>query len=771
MTTAAKIEFARALELVCRRLNPPHRPLPVALSLKDLGLAGLGLRHDDPLLSYRYVRGLELTGPAPGTTPGSVLWAAEPGLVHAATAAVEVAPGLLAVGDTRGFVRVFSRRGRGRWESAAALHSHAGPVVALLPLPPDGVASAGADGRIALWQADGRGRWRRNEPARWQTPGGPIQAMARLKDGSLLVGVQRSLWQLQRLPSGEWSAEPLDVGMVDLVSLAAWHDGFAVVDSFRRLHLWLPAAGGFQMLPAGPHASDVSDAIAWHDGGVLFGTQRGQVVHLGTDVGESGSLVLGTQTLSPAPISRLQPLGTGGLITWSDGQLRLWQQGEDGFRRLADFHNAEPCFAALCDGRVVFAERRGMTIAAPDASGTWRSDELVSAYEPGITAVAALAPDRVAIVERGNRLRMIRLKADDIEVEHSSTRYTVQALAAVDAETLACVLGDGQVATLSRSAAPGTRWGPALEPVPWPTSVTPTGMPMIAGGRGYLLAVLPALPPIMWRREGAQMMLVPAWPGAPEFAQASALAVAGSGRCAVTSGRDLFVCEDEEWRHWTRSDLQAPIIGLHWENDDGDLLLLDADGRVSRVNTRPWQEAPVADLSARLGDNWRTASPAWAVATTLGPCVAARDGIAGERGPIGGTRAGLAVLAASGDIVFGGGDALYVFDVRPQSPPAGADASRAGPRVRRIVVSEDAALVADLVDAPYPGRIARLWLRRRNDASWNVLSSAGGTWPDDALLQSWVGLVAGDGTVADIGDGDHATFNADRTILRADDPG
>jgi len=42
--------------------------------------------------------------------------------------------------------------------------------------------------------------------------------------------------------------------------------------------------------------------------------------------------------LSPAPIRRLQPLGTDGLITWSDGgQLRLWQQGEDGFRRLADF--------------------------------------------------------------------------------------------------------------------------------------------------------------------------------------------------------------------------------------------------------------------------------------------------------------------------------------------------------------------------------------------------------------------------------------------------
>jgi hypothetical protein len=162
---AAYVEFARALELVCRHLNPPHQPLPAVLPLADLGLEGAQLRADDRGIAYRYLRGLEVAGVQDSALDAKPIWVSERGLLSAATALAEIEPGILAAADPYGVIRLFVRASRARWECLSALPSHQGAVHAIIPLQGGGFASAGADGYVVTHQRDQRGQWRFNCPA------------------------------------------------------------------------------------------------------------------------------------------------------------------------------------------------------------------------------------------------------------------------------------------------------------------------------------------------------------------------------------------------------------------------------------------------------------------------------------------------------------------------------------------------------------------------------------------------------------------------------
>jgi hypothetical protein len=770
--TPAHIEFARALEAVCRQLNPPHRPLPPALSLDELGLAGLRLEAGDPLLAYRYVRGLELPGPLPARSTTS-LWALEPGLVEAASVAVELAPGLLAVGDVGGFVRLFSRRGRGRWESVAALPSHDGMVNALLPLSPTQLMSAGADGLLVIWSADGRGRWRAEWPGLFAPQPGPLQALCRMRDGSVVVAGSHSwLGQLQTQPSGDWLSLPMQVGAVDAVALAAYGDGgFAALLRDGSLQVWRAGPLGFTLAVPQEAPPGVGDIVPWPDGGLAIGCASGDVRLMPPPSDTASPLPAArVQRLSPSPIRVLRRLGDDGLITWSDGgQLRIWRSREGGFQRLAEFDavaTPRPCFASLCDGRVAFADHRGLVLAAPDNSGVWRSDELLSSYDAGIVTVAALSAGRVACIDRGGtRVIVLQIRPDDVEVLTMRNEATpAVALVAVDNETLVTLGIDGALRLLQQQN-DGKGWSTGM---PLSVPAAASGAPLLAGAAGWLLGVWPGLPAQLWQRSGNELLPVSLTADhQPLSTVISAIAVSEHGRCAIASGRTLWVSEATTGSSWTLSPNRPEIVALHWLDAD-ELLVFDAEGKAARMLTRPWQESPVTEFG--LPPGMRVPH---ALTRNCGLAVGQRDGVfvsGGAPAFFGGARAPLRALCAAGDTVFAAADAIYAFDLRRSQAGGERGPAQTVAGIRRIVVTSELALVARL-DESRPGRIASLTLRRRGGAAWNVQNVGGKALPDDALLQPCVGVLALDGTLDDLDAGSHASFNDRRTILRADDPG
>ena len=766
------IEFARALEAVCRQLNPPHLPLPPAVALAELGLESLKLAADDPLLAYRYLRGLDLPGAATTASATTRLWAMEPGLVGKPQVLAELAPGVLVVGDQAGFLRLFSRRGRGRWEAAEVLAAHSRGVSALLVLSPTELISAGEDGNLICWSRDRKGRWQMadlNHPQRR----GNVRLLCRLHSGDV-VAVAEDMSQLQRQPSGEWVLG-LPLAFPQRVeAMAAYGPDGLLAANAHELRYWrfggLGGASGSEVAPW-PLPSRVGCLLAWPDGSVLMGGVNGEL----TRAPPLKSLAAGQalpdadlhQQLTASPLRALLRFGDDGLMSWNEGgQLRLWQWRGRKFERLTELDVEAgpegPCVAAMCDGRIALAERRTLVVAAPDSSGVWHTHEAIAAMEPGVSAVAALRPDRIAYVDGGNRLIVLRIMAEDVEVLTTRNESApITALVAVNARTVVYQRSDGMLQTLTE----------ADEDKGWQREVLRDArsgpLPLLAGDGGRLLIAGPGPELEIHDRVDGGWVLLPPMAGQPSDLNGVAAAAVSptQRRVAMAIGSQLYVSDSgqKSWAAATTASVGQTMAGLVWE-DDSHLLAIGLSGKVARIRVEPWTEMHQPTVERSLD-----AALPFARVNGHGLLIGVEGGLARPDSPyglMGCYRSRLRQLSAAGGSVFAAGEALYLFDL----PPGGALEEAT---LRRIVVTPDVALMAWLDPLPglMPGRITRLVLRRRGNFAWNVSGRGGNLLPEDPLLQSCLGLLAVDGTLTELADGADFDFNDRRTILRARDPG
>jgi hypothetical protein len=769
--SGAFVEFARGLELVCRHLNPPHRPLPASLELAELDLLGAALRADDRRLAYCYLRGLEIPGGPVSSLVAKPIWASERGLLSAATALAEVEPGILAAGDPYGAIRLFVRAPRARWECVTVLRAHSDTVCSIIPVR-GGFASAGADGRIVLYQRDARGQWRALVPisARNGTSTGRAEfsvapyvlyALCQLDDGTIMAGGQGGvLVELKALPSAEWEARIVWAASTsaDIIALATHdHDGYCVVRRNTQPTFEFRAAPPHPVQD--PHLGTVTDVARWR-AGVIGCTESGDIVIF--QVHAPGD------TTSPVQVQLIRAAGTAirairvlddeRIVTWSaDDQLRVWAYEGERFTLRAALdspHILAPCLAPLCDGRVAFSESRGIAIAVPQLDATWRSQDVVSTYEFAVHAIAPLTPDRVAYVDGGMRLRVLQLSASaitdvaDIDIGNAA----IASLARIGNDELAIGGVDGR---LRIARLRGAGW--EVEELSFP--VTGAIQHLSASGPFLVSGHAPDTVTIWERDDAGKFSQRRALHGLPTL---SALAIHGNGKFAVGCINQSLIIDRVDAPvtdppRWNYEGMPRHCIALQFQ-PDGSLLALNQDGQLTRITTEPYsQESHMRPGSAG------SVQPVFAALS--GNPVGERIAFARGTAPIeidgawafDALHSDIRTLAAASDVLFAGGDALYVCDLRTGRP-----------LIRRIVITDHVVLTARL---NVFGEVRSASITQRDPAaSWNISTHAGKSLPNDPLLHQHVAVVEPSGLLGEVFTSGGYVFVSDRRVFQVEDP-
>lgn len=757
--TAARLEFARALELVCRHLNPPHQPLPTSVTLADVGLEGLTVRADDMLFAYRYLRGLEMPGNRTTSSGEKPIWAKERGLLSPPTVAAEVKPGLLAVGDPFGAVRLFTRS-RGRWECVAAMPTHADAVRDIIPLMQGGFLTASADGSVVVHRQDARGQWYGSRAAMPTSPPQPpsvrFTAMAQVSREVVIAAAFRGvLVELQALPSGEWEQNSFWMsGSSDFIALARHREqGFASLAADGSLQFWTRAGSGFSSMAAPGAYGSVKDIAEWR-GGIIACTERGEIVTFRSSETIDQPVRYEVSRVASAPMLAIAALGDQHVATWSaDRQLRIWAREDPQLTLRAaldvpDF--AAPCLTVLCDGRIVYAESRGLAVAAPQANRTWRSEEIVSTYESAVDGIAPLGAGRVAFVDGGTAVRALRLngagpaEAQDVVIGTS----IITALVALGEDTLAIGGLDGRLLVAREM---DRTW--RLEDL---SPATSGAVAHLSASAGYLARASSNGDVAIWSQMpngGFELKDSFSIPGL------SALAIDGKGRIATSAPMQPLMVRELGIPAATRSisrSASVPCVALQWDEDG--LLVLDNTGQLTRVTVgSQWQETVV-----------RAGSPEQVLKSTFAKLHASpRHPIAYARGcaplEIDGelynfVHADIRALASSDDALYAGADALYVIEPRPNATPA----------IWRILVSDRLVMNARLDIA---GGVKSVQLRPRDpSAAWTTVMAGGKAHPSDPLLHEYVAVLEPDGTLGEAHTSPGYQLSADRRTFTLEDP-
>lgn len=224
---------------------------------------------------------------------------------------------------------------------AQDLAGHGGPVRALAVLPDGGLASAGFDHSVILWEAAaGRAR----HVTRWH--GGAVNALAALPGGGVASGGEDG-------------------------RVAVWPPGGGAAEPLRVLHGHAAPVAALAVGPGGALAS-----AGW-DGTVRVWAADGSATVL---AGHAG------------PVNGLAWAAAGLISVGYDGTVRLWDAaGSGGGRVLAEFGFPQNAALAVPGGAVASAGVDGVVhLVAPD--GTAR--DLIAGSRP-VVALAASPDGRV----------------------------------------------------------------------------------------------------------------------------------------------------------------------------------------------------------------------------------------------------------------------------------------------------------------------------------------------------------------------------------------
>lgn len=759
--TAARLDFARALELVCRHLNPPHQPLPASVPLADLGLEGVPLRADDMLFAYRYLRGLEVPGSAASSPGMKPIWLKQRGLLSLPTVVTEVKPGLLAVGDLSGAVRLFTRR-RGRWEGLAAMPSHRDAVRDIVALEQGGFLSAAADGTVMAHRQNPRGQWHGRPatiaafPTRPANSALAVNALCQTsRDTVIAAGYAGTFIELRSLASGEWEqVTSWSAGASEVIALTRHREhAFFSLTAEGNLQFWTRAASGnLGAVPAPGTYGPVKDIAAWRNG-IVGCTERGEIVSFATPHANAPeSIECNVSRVASAALLAVTAIGEEHVATWSaDRQLRIWAREDRQFSLRATLDVPEfgtPCLTALCDGRVVYAENRGLAVAAPQSDTAWRAEEIVSGYDAAVTAVAPLGERRVAYVDSGKAVRVLRLEAGALGgVEDVFTGSgIITALAALDTDTLA--IGDMDGRLVIARAVDGVWRVEDLAPTS-PGSVT-----HLSGSPSYLARGSSNGDVAIWAHSSSGAFELKETFSTPGL---SALSIDDAGRIALAApAAPLTVRElGSTVNRAVGRATTAACAALRWESN-GSLLVLDVTGQLTRETFEPqWQQVVLQAASPgfatarfaifRSGGMEHTAYAKGCAPLEIGP----------QR--LSFVDAEIQALASSADLLYIGADALYVFQLNGNGAAA----------IRRILVNDRVVMEARLDEA---GAVKEVQLRPRDPAaSWNAVVAGGKAYPGDALLHEYVAVLEPDGTLGEIHTSPSGLLSADRRTFRVED--
>jgi hypothetical protein len=762
--SAAYVEFARGLELVCRHLNPPFWPLPTTIRLADLDLDDAQLKGDDPRIAYRYIRGLEMPGVDPSPLLTKPIWAAERGLSVAPLAAAEIEFGMVATGDAYGVVRVFGRAGRGRWECLAALLSHRAPVRDICALDGGGFASVGDDGEIVLHRRNERGEWQLSFPARMNAAPNvhfslapiALHAICQLADGTVIVGGKGGVMaELTMLPSGDWEAlqSTFPGSSSDILALAPFgQNRFCSVGPGEvRFNLRTARASTASMPSYGPYGV-VTDVTSWR-GGVLACTEAGEIVQFEFSVDNGIEQVTPTaERVATVPIRRIVALDAERVVTWSvDQQMRVWafDSGRFVLRAALPARSVDPCVAPLCDGRVVYADTRGFMAALPQLDGTWRNEETVSSHDLGVIMVAPLSSNRVAYLE-GESLRVLTLSSTEpiVAADVPLRNVNLTAMVGCDANTFVIGSATGRLYVARETAGSWTVHDLSSAHSTTVEHLAAAGPHLVSADFGGNVAI--------WHFENGQLQLK----NTLALGRMRALAIDEDRRFAGASvDARIFVTQAHSDDY---SDLlpdqflpATPPIGLAW--DEGSLLILSEDCEVRRVSFEPNPQVVFERPVLPLGQ-----PPSFAVVTTQhGNDIAFAQGSSSIE--VGNNwlafyahRSEIRALAAAGASLFAASETLYWFDLSPATPV-----------IHRIVVTDHAIVEARLA---WFGGVRSASIRRRDAAPWIATTLGGRAVPNDPLLHMHLAVIESSGQLGEVFSSTNFFFSPDLRELRIEDP-
>ena len=230
-------DLVRAMELACRRINPPHQPNISRFPLSDLGAEILKVQIELPEWKNTYLRGIEeqaLKSKRPPLTPFTVR-AKNTGSFSALTA---LADGRIASSGQDNSLHIW-REARGQWRSTE-LTGHTHYVSALTTLADSRIVSGSLDKTLRVW-GEVNGQWQSVELAAHTNF---VNALTTLTDHRIVSGSTDKNLRVWSEVSGQWHSVELTGHSNAVIALTTLADGRVVSGSYdNTLRVWREVSG------------------------------------------------------------------------------------------------------------------------------------------------------------------------------------------------------------------------------------------------------------------------------------------------------------------------------------------------------------------------------------------------------------------------------------------------------------------------------------------------------------------------------------------------
>ena len=310
-------DLVRAMELACRRINPPHQPNISRFPLSDLGAEILKDQIELPEWKNIYLRGIEekaLKSKRPPLTPFTVR-AHHTGSVSALTA---LADGRIVSGRDNS-LQVW-REASGQWQ-CTELTGHTYYVSALITLADSRIVSGSLDRTLRVW-GEVNGQWQSVELAAHTNL---VNALTTLTDHRIVSGSADKNLRVWSEVSGQWQSVELSGHSDAVYALTTLADDRVVSGSYdKTLRVWREVSGQWQSIELSGHSNAVYALTTLADGRVVSGSYDNTLRVWRETNGQWQSVELSGHT---GFVYAVTTLPDGRIVSGSgDKTLRVWRE-------------------------------------------------------------------------------------------------------------------------------------------------------------------------------------------------------------------------------------------------------------------------------------------------------------------------------------------------------------------------------------------------------------------------------------------------------------
>ena len=310
-------DLVRAMELACRRINPPHQPNISRFPLSDLGAEILKDQIELPEWKNIYLRGIEekaLKSKRPPLTPFTVR-AHHTGSVSALTA---LADGRIVSGRDNS-LQVW-REASGQWQ-CTELTGHTYYVSALITLADSRIVSGSLDRTLRVW-GEVNGQWQSVELAAHTNL---VNALTTLTDHRIVSGSADKNLRVWSEVSGQWQSVELSGHSDAVYALTTLADDRVVSGSYdKTLRVWREVSGQWQSIELSGHSNAVYALTTLADGRVVSGSYDNTLRVWRETNGQWQSVELSGHT---GFVYAVTTLPDGRIVSASgDKTLRVWRE-------------------------------------------------------------------------------------------------------------------------------------------------------------------------------------------------------------------------------------------------------------------------------------------------------------------------------------------------------------------------------------------------------------------------------------------------------------